>query len=164
MSIRISNPYYFIAGILAMLFAVTHAWNGQSAVLPKLGLEAITADIRIVFTYVWHIITAENLVFGVAFIFMSVQGSPTASSKPSQRMTRFEQGTPLQGLLATVLIVSILLVRLLVILGITAALHPSALPGTVLDSVVIVIYILLIIRGIKMKSKFKKPIIANPEE
>lgn len=36
MNIKINNYYYFIAGILAILFAITHAWNGQTVVLPKL--------------------------------------------------------------------------------------------------------------------------------
>lgn len=31
MDIRIKNYYCLIAGILAILFAVTHAWNEQSA-------------------------------------------------------------------------------------------------------------------------------------
>lgn len=44
---------------MAMLFAVTHAWNGQSVVLPKLDVNATSMDTQTVFTYVWHIITAE---------------------------------------------------------------------------------------------------------
>lgn len=133
--IKIRNFYYLIAGVLAILFAVTHAWNGQSAVLPTLDIRAISKDTQTVFTYVWHIITAENLVFGIAFIFMSFQ---------SERWkTRF----------AAWMIVAILIVRLIVILGVTAMFDVSALTNTFIDSIVIVIYVALIILGTTLKKK-----------
>jgi uncharacterized membrane protein len=134
-NIKVRNFYYLIAGVLAMLFAVTHAWNGQSAVLPTLNIEAISVGTRTVFTYVWHIITAENLVFGIAFIFMSFQ---TERSK-----IRF----------AAWLIATILIVRLMVILGVTALLDVSGLTDTLIDSIAIVIYVALIILGTRMKKK-----------
>lgn len=64
MDIRIKNYYCLIAGVLAILFAIPHVLNGQSAVLPTLVTD-IALDTRITFTYVRHIITAENLVFGM---------------------------------------------------------------------------------------------------
>ncbi|GHI00044.1 hypothetical protein [Neobacillus kokaensis] len=132
---KVKNFYYLIAGVLAILFAVTHVWNGQSAVLPTLDISAISMDTRTVFTYVWHIITAENLVFGIAFIFMSFQSE--------RSKIRF----------AAWMITSILIVRLMVILGVTALLDVSALTDTFLDSVAIVIYVALIILGTTMKKK-----------
>ncbi|WP_193747786.1 hypothetical protein [Neobacillus niacini] len=133
--IKIRNFYYLIAGVLAILFAVTHAWNGQSAVLPTLDIRAISKDTQTVFTYVWHIITAENLVFGIAFIFMSFQ---------SERWkTRF----------AAWMIVAVLIVRLIVILGVTAMFDVSALTNTFIDSIAIVIYVALIILGTTLKKK-----------
>ncbi|GAA0133730.1 hypothetical protein YSY43_05700 [Paenibacillus sp. YSY-4.3] len=135
MNIKVRNFYYLIAGILAMLFAVTHAWNGQSAVLPTLDIKAISMDTQTVFTYVWHIITVENLLFGIAFIFMSFQSE--------RSMTWF----------AAWMIVAILIVRLMVILGVTALLDVSALSDTIIDSIAIVIYVALIILGISMKKK-----------
>lgn len=134
-NIKVRNYYYLIAGVLAMLFAVTHAWNGQSAVLPMLNIGEMSVSTRTVFTYVWHIITAENLVFGIAFIFMSFQ---TEQSK-----IRF----------ATWLIAAILIVRLMVILGVTALLDISGLTDTLIDSIAIVIYVALIILGTRMKGK-----------
>ena len=134
-NIKVRNYYYLIAGVLAMLFAVTHAWNGQSAVLPMLNIEEMSVSTRTVFTYVWHIITAENLVFGIAFIFMSFQ---TEQSK-----IRF----------ATWLIAAILIVRLMVILGVTALLDISGLTDTLIDSIAIVISVALIILGTRMKGK-----------
>jgi uncharacterized membrane protein len=135
MGIKVRNFYFLIAGILAILFAFTHAWNGQTAVLPTLDVSAITLDTRIVFMYVWHIITAENLVFGIVFIFMSFQ---------SERLKiRFAAWT----------IVSLLIIRLMVILGITALQDVSALTDTLIDSIAIVIYVTFIIMGIKRKPK-----------
>ncbi|MGZ9586611.1 hypothetical protein [Paenibacillus marinisediminis] len=135
MDIKIRNFYYLIAGILVILFAVTHAWNGQSTVLPMLHVSAIAMDTQIVFKYVWHIITAENLVFGIVFIFMSFQSE--------RSKIRFAAWT----------IVSLLIVRLMVILGITAFHDISALTDTLLDSIAIVIYVAFIILGISMKKK-----------
>ncbi|NOU72692.1 hypothetical protein GC098_14895 [Paenibacillus sp. LMG 31458] len=134
-NIQVRNFYYLITGVLAILFAFTHAWNGQSSVLPTLNIETISVGTRTVFTYVWHIITAENLVFGIAFIFMSFQ---TERSK-----IRF----------AAWLIAAILIVRLMVILGVTALLDVSGLTNTLIDSIAIVIYVVLIILGTRMKKK-----------
>ncbi|WP_187388773.1 hypothetical protein [Paenibacillus ihuae] len=133
MDIKIRNFYYLIAGVLAILFAATHAWNGYSAVLPSLNVNEIAMDTRIIFMYVWHIITAENLVFGIVFILMSFQSE--------QLKIRFSAWT----------IVAILIVRLLVILGITAFYDISALTDSFIDSIAIVIYVVFIILGIKTK-------------
>ncbi|TMV48363.1 hypothetical protein FE783_17740 [Paenibacillus mesophilus] len=135
MNVKVRNFYYLIAGVLAMLFAVTHAWNGQSAVLPTLDVRAISMDTRTVFTYVWHIITAENLIFGIAFIFMSLQSERSG--------IRF----------AAWMIVSILIFRLLVIVGVTAFHDLSALTDTLIDSIAIAIYVALILFGTRMKRK-----------
>lgn len=133
-NIKIKNFYFMTAGILAILFAATHAWNGQSAVLPVLDTGGIGTDTRIVFTYVWHIITAENLVFGIAFVIMSFQRE--------RSKVRF----------AAWMIVSLLIVRLTVILGTTAFQDISALSDTFIDSIAIVIYVALIVIGIRRKS------------
>ncbi|WP_208837063.1 hypothetical protein [Paenibacillus cellulositrophicus] len=135
MIIKVSNFYYLIAGIFAVLFAATHAWNGQSAVLPELQVGAITMETRTVFMYVWHIITAENLVFGVMFIWMSFQSD--------RSKVRF----------AAWMVVSLLIVRLMVILGVTAFQDAASLMDTLVDSIAIVIYVAFIILGIRMKSK-----------
>lgn len=130
MSMKVRNYYYFIAGVLAMLFAVTHAWNGHSAVLSTPDIKATSIDIQTVFTYVWHIITIENLVFGIAFMIMSFH---TDRSKAE---------------FAAWLITVILIVRLVVIVGVTAFLDVSALSDTLIDSIAIVIYVALIMLGI----------------
>lgn len=133
--IKIRNFYFLIVGVLAMLSAVTHAWNGHSTVLPALDISAMSMDTQTVFTYVWHIITAENLVFGIAFIWMSFQSG--------QSKIRF----------VAWMIATILIVRLMVILGVTALLDKSGLTDTFIDSIAIVIFVVLIILGITMKKK-----------
>lgn len=135
MSIKIRNVYYLIAGILAILFAFTHAWNGQANVLPMLEIKTIPIGTQTEFKYVWHIITTENLIFGLAFIFMSFQ--------------RVQSKTWLSAWMIT----TILVFRLVVILGITILFDISALKDTLIDSVTIVIYVVLIIKGITMTGK-----------
>lgn len=135
MNIKIRNFYYLIAGILAIAFAISHAWNGQSAVLPTLNVRTISVESRTILTYVWHIITVENLVFGIAFIFMSLQSE--------RSKVRF----------AAWMIVSILISRLMVILGVTAFQDISALNDTLIDSIAIVIYVALIVLGTRMKKR-----------
>jgi uncharacterized membrane protein len=134
-NIKVRNFYYLIAGVLALLFAVTHVWNGQSTVLPALDIREMPMDSRTVFTYVWHIITAENLVFGIAFILMAFQSERSKIH------------------FAAWMIAVVLIVRLMVILGITALLDVSALTDTFIDSIAIVIYIALIILGTTLKKK-----------
>lgn len=135
MGIKIINYYYLIAGVLAILFAVTHAWNGQSAVLPTLIENDIRIDTRIIFRYVWHIITAENLVFGIVFIILAFQ-----SDRSKIRYVAW-------------MIVSLLLVRLIVIVGITAFYDMSALTDTLIDS--IAIYVAFIMLGIRKSNEPK---------
>ncbi|MCM3039731.1 hypothetical protein M3201_08475 [Paenibacillus motobuensis] len=135
MNIKVRNVYFLIAGVLAMLFAFTHAWNGQSAVLPTLLVNSISLDNRIVFSYVWHIITAENLVFAIAFILMSLQNDQSKIQSVAW------------------MIVSLLIVRMMVVLGITAFYDVEALTNTLIDSIAIVIYVALIILGIRMSRK-----------
>lgn len=132
---KISNIYYLIAGVLAFLFAVTHAWNGQSVVLPVLDPAAITLGNRITFTYVWHIITVENLAFGVAFMIM-------AFHREGEKM-RF----------GAWLMVALLLARLMVILGVTAVFDAAALGTTLIDSIAIVVYAGLIVWGAREKKQ-----------
>lgn len=134
MRVKIRNYYYLIAGLLALLFAITHAWNGHSTAIPTISSGTLSLDTQIIFTYVWHIITAENAVFGLAFLFMTFRDERSKTQ------------------LAAWLILSILIVRLTVILGVTAFLDASALMNSIIDSVAIVIYVTLIILGTRMQN------------
>ena len=131
----VRNYYYFIAGILAILFSITHAWNGQSVVLPSLDTDAITADTKTIFFYVWHIITAENMIFGIAFFYMSFYKDLSK--------VRF----------AAWIIAILMIVRWVVIFGGTLLYNASSLKSTLTDSIAIVVYVVLIIAGTHVKDR-----------
>src|SRR5699024_3562870 len=127
------NIYYLIAGFLAVLFAFTHAYNGQSTVLLTPEVQAMSTDVQTIFTYVWNIITVENLIFGIVFFLMAFQ-----SEQSSARLVAW-------------LIATILIVLLLMILCVTALINASTLLDKLIDSIDIVIYVILIILGTNMK-------------
>lgn len=131
----IKNYYYLIAGILAILFSISHAWNGQSVVLPTLNVEKISINSRTIFFYIWHIITAENMLFGVAFIIMAFH-----KDLSKVRFTAW-------------MIALLMMVRLVVIVGGTWLYDASGLENVMIDSIAIVIYVSIIILGIRVKDK-----------
>jgi hypothetical protein len=47
--IKVSNIYYLIAGVLAVLFAFTHGYNGQSKVLLTPEVHTMSMDTQTVF-------------------------------------------------------------------------------------------------------------------
>lgn len=67
----IRNYFYFIVGLLCILFAITHSLSGISTVLPVLDSAEIDPNIKVTLTYVWHIIGVENLVFGFVLLYMA---------------------------------------------------------------------------------------------
>ena len=131
----IKNYFYLVAGILAIIFAVTHALNGQNTVLPSLNTSSITVEVKATFFYVWHIITTENLLFGITFIVMSVQ-------KNLSRV-RF----------AATVIAVLMIIRWIVIFGGTLLYNASALKNILVDTIAIAIYVFLIFLGTKVKDK-----------
>lgn len=131
----VRNYYYLIAGILAIVFSITHAWSGQSVVLPSLDVDTITTDTKTIFFYVWHIITAENMLFGAAFLYMSFCKNLSK--------VRF----------AAWVIAILMIVRWIVIFGGTLLYNASSLKNTLTDSIAIVVYVALIISGTKVKDK-----------
>jgi hypothetical protein len=131
----IKNYYYLVAGILAILFSVSHAWNGQTTVLPSINIDTITADTKTVFFYVWHIITAENMLFGFAFIFMSVHKDLSK--------VRF----------AAWVIAILMIVRWIVIFGSTILYNAEGLKSILIDSIAIIVYVSLVILGARVKDK-----------
>lgn len=67
----IRNYYYLIVGLLCIVFAVTHTLNGIQNVLPVLEQVGIKNSEKTIFTYVWHTIGVENLIFGIALLIMT---------------------------------------------------------------------------------------------
>ncbi len=133
----IKNYYYLTAGVLAILFSISHAWNGQITVLPLLNITAITTETKAIFFYVWHIITAENMLLGFVFLYMSVQ-------KDASKIT----------FMAWVFAI-LMILRLIVIIGGTLFFNASELKNIILDIVAIVIYVTIIVLGIGENYKNK---------
>ena len=131
----IKNYYYLIVGILAILFSYTHAWNGQTAVLPILNADTIDVNTRTTFFYVWHIISIENLIFGIAFLIMAFYKNLSK--------VRF----------AAWMIGTIMIARWMVILGSTLLKDTNGLKGILVDAVVIIVYTGLILLGTSVKDK-----------
>jgi hypothetical protein len=131
----IKNYYYLIVGVLAILFAFTHAWNGQTTVLPMLDVDTIDRNTRTVFFYVWHIITVENLVFGVALIFMACW----------KDLSKVKVAAWVIGI--------IMIARWIIIFGSTLIKNKIGLLEILTDTIAILIVIVLIILGTRVKNK-----------
>ena len=136
--LRVKNYYYLIAGVLAILFSFTHAWNGQTAVLPIINGTIIDAATKTTMFYVWHIITTENFIFGVAFIIM-------AFYKDLSKV-RFAAG----------MIAVIMISRWGVIFGSTLSQNINDLSSNLMALIVIVFYAGLILLGTRVKNKIPK--------
>lgn len=65
------NYFYLIVGFLCVLFAVTHTLSGITTSLQILENSEIENNTIVTLTYVWHIIGVENLILGLALLFMA---------------------------------------------------------------------------------------------
>jgi hypothetical protein len=133
MNIMIRNYYYLIVGILSILFSFTHAWNGQTSFLPIINVPDLDLTTKTTIFYVWHILTAENLIFGVAFLVMSVYKDLSK--------VRFTAWT----------IALIMIARWVVIFGSTLFKNKSGITDTLTDSIAIIVFVALIILGTRKK-------------
>ena len=131
----IKNYYYLALGILSIILSFSHAWNGQTITLPLIEASSIDLITKTTFFYVWHIITAENLVFSGVFLVM-------AFYKDLSKV-RF----------AAWLIAIILIARWFVIFGSTLFKNTNGLIDLLTDTIAIIIYIGLIILGARVKDK-----------
>lgn len=131
----IKNYYYLVAGILAIIFSVTHALNGLNTVLPSLNVNSITVETKTIFFYVWHIITAENMLFGIAFLFMSFH----------KNLSKVRY--------AASIIAILMIIRWIVIFGGTLLYDAAGLKNILIDSIAIIIYVSVILLGTKVKDK-----------
>lgn len=131
----IKNYYYLIAGILTILFSLTHALNGHTTVLPVIDASSIEQSTKTTVFYVWHIISVENLVYGIAFILMSL-----VRDFSKVRFT-------------AVLVAVIMVARWAVIFGSVAYKQPNSLMDNLVDLIVIIFYVILIVLGTRKKVK-----------
>jgi hypothetical protein len=131
----IKNYYYLIVGILSILFSFTHAWNGQNTVLPIANAGNIDLATKTTIFYVWHIITAENFVFGVSFLVMAFY-----KDLSKVKFTAW-------------FIAVIIITRWGVVFGSTLFKNINGLTDTLSDLIAIIIYVGLIILGTRVKDK-----------
>ncbi|OFX87151.1 MAG: hypothetical protein A2W99_07390 [Bacteroidetes bacterium GWF2_33_16] len=131
----IKNYFYFIVGILCLLFAVTHTLNGFLTSLQILENSAIENNTKTAFTYVWHIIGIENLIFGIALCIMAFQ--------KNLAKVKF----------AAWLIITILVMRWIVITLVTLLNNSGNVIQLIPDTVAIFVVIVLLLFGIKVKDK-----------
>lgn len=133
----IKNYYYLIVGILSILFSFTHAWNGQTTVLPIVNASNIDLATQTTIFYIWHILTAENFIFGVSFLVMAFY-----KDLSKVKFTAW-------------FIAVIIIVRWVVIFGSTLSKNINGLTDTLSDSIAIIIFVGLIVLGTRVKDKFK---------
>jgi hypothetical protein len=131
----IKNYFYLIVGVLCLLFAVTHTLNGAATSLQILDNSVIDNNTKVVFTYVWHIIGIENLVFGIALLIMAFQ----------KNMSKVK--------FVAWLIIAILLMRWVVITYFTLLNNSGSVMQSIPDTAAIFVVILLLFLGTKVKDK-----------
>ena len=132
---KIKNYFYLIVGVLSVLSAFTHAMNGQLTLLSEIDQTSLDISSKTIFRYVWHIITAENLIFGVTLIFMAFY-----REREKIRIVAW-------------LIAMILLTRWFVILFFTLQQNIASLQGVLTDTIAIILLVVLLLLGARVKEK-----------
>ena len=131
----VRNYFYLIVGLLCVLFAVTHTLNGLATTLPILDNAEIDNNTKVAFTYVWHIIGIENLVFGIALLIMA-----------------FWKNTSKVKFTAWLIIV-ILMMRWMVITFFTLLNNYGSVKQLIPDTIAIFVVIILLLIGTKVKDR-----------
>ncbi len=131
------NTYYLIVGILSIIFSFTHALNGHNSILRIIDSSNIDMTSQTTIFYVWHIITIENLIFGIGFIAMAFY--------KKQSRIKF-----------TAWLIAIIMIAWWgVIFGSTLVKNNNGIAGTLVDSIAIIVFVTLIILGIRKKEKIQ---------
>jgi uncharacterized protein YybS (DUF2232 family) len=131
----VKNYYYLIVGVLCLLFAITHTLNGITTNLQILENSEIENNTKVTFTYVWHIIGIENLIFGIALLIMAIQ-----KKKSNVKFVAW-------------LIISILAMRWIVITIFTLLNNDGNVIPLIPDSTAIIVLIVLLLLGTKVNNK-----------
>lgn len=134
----VKNYYYLIVGLLCILFAVTHTWNGLETTLPILNNSDIGNEAKTTFTYIWHIIGVENLIFGIVLIIMAFQRN--------REIVKFSAW----------IIIAVLLLRWITITAVSAIDNQIDLVTMLPDTVAILIVVILLALGTQVKRKVTK--------
>ena len=131
----IRNYFYLIVGVLCILFAVTHTVNGVNTTLAALENSVMDDSSKTAFTYVWHIIGIENLVFGIALIIMAFQKSLS------------------KVMFAAWMIITILALRWIVMSTFTMMNARAGMMQILPDTVAIFVVIILLVLGTRVRDK-----------
>lgn len=131
----VKNFFYLAVGVLCVLFAVTHTVNGVTTSLQALNDSMIENNTKVAFTYVWHIIGIENLVFGIALLIMAFQ----------KRQSKIS--------FAAWLIVAILALRWIAIALFTLLNNGGNVMPIMPDTAAILVVIMLLVLGTRVKGK-----------
>lgn len=137
----IKNIYFLIVGILSILFSFTHAQNGTNTILEEINTSNFNLASKTTLFYVWHIITAENLVLGIFFIIMSLHKNQ------------------FKVIFAAWLMLIIIAARWMVIFISTLIMDPEQIGNTLIDTIAIIVYLALIAMGIRKKETTEPAII-----
>lgn len=129
------NIYFLIVGILSILFSITHALNGHATVLPLIDAANFEITTKTTIFYVWHIITIENLIFGIIFLIM----------------TFYKDSTKVK--FVAWIIAIIIFARWVIIFGSTLLKDINGISNILIDSIAIIIFVGLIILGITKNDK-----------
>ena len=132
------NYYYLIVGILFILSSLALAWRGQSSFLLITNASDFDLASKTTIFYVWHILTVENLIFGVAFIVM-------AFCKDLSKVN-----------FTAWMIAIITVARWSIILGSTLFQNRNGVTDTLTESIVMLIFVGLIILGTRENKRLKK--------
>ena len=135
----VKNYYYLVVGLLSILFSFTHAFNGQTAVLPIVDASNIDLSTKTTVFYIWHIISVENFTFGISFLLM-------AFYKDSSKVK-----------FVAWLIAVVMIARFSVILGSTLFKNPNDVASTLTDSIAIIIFVGLILLGSRKGDELVSP-------
>lgn len=130
---KITNIYCFVVGCLCILAAFSHTFNGIHSSLPVINNANISTNIMIEFNYLWHIIGAENLIFGIILLIMAFYKKEKQSN------------------IAIWLIISILTIRCIIIILCSKFIGNLNMSSIIIDSIVILLIICLLILGLRKK-------------
>lgn len=131
----VKNYFYLIVGLLCVFFAVTHTWNGQAIVLPNLENAIIDNNTKTIFTYIWHIIGIENLVFGIALLIMAFH----------KNMTKVK--------FTAWIIIVVMIMRWIVITLFTVLNNDGAIKQLLPDTVAILAVVILLLFGSRVTNR-----------
>ena len=135
----VKNYFYLFAGLLSVLFAITHTLYGLGTALPILETAMIDSSTKTIFLYEWHIIGVENLVFGIALIVMAFQ-----KSLEKLKFTAW-------------VIIVILILRWIIIAFFTVSSDNDNIMNMLSDTLAIFMIIVLLLLGVRVGAMAGRP-------